>query len=292
MKKMVFHLLILVNVHLVVVAQPQFELSRNLYRIPYASGTEVKITNDHFTHDPLGRYDMIGINGGVSCTSNGYKIVAAAAGVIRHLVDFHDEHGPDCTTDCEDYNNYVWIEHANGEWSKYTHIMQYSASDLAGLKVGDTICAGTFLGYECEIGQASGPHLHFEVRHPNNPNKIDISTKGGFMNDAQHRIPVINSASLHFFSENDIWTASGSASCPASVDVQAFLAINRSVQIYMASSTLSTVNHSITYENGSNGLLQAGESIAIKPGFSALAGSYFEARIRGCGTTPFPGGCN
>jgi murein DD-endopeptidase MepM/ murein hydrolase activator NlpD len=292
MKKIVFQLSILVNLHLFVVAQPQFELSRNLYRIPYASGTEIKITNDHFTHDPVGRYDMIGINGGVSCTTNGYKIVAAAGGVIRRLVDSHDEHGPDCTTNCEDYNNYVWIEHANGEWSKYTHIMQYSASRLAGLQIGDTVCAGTFLGYECEIGQASGPHLHFEVRHPNNPNNIDISNKGGFMNNAEHRIPVINSISIHYFSENDIWTASGSASCPGSVDVQGLLAINRSVQIYMASSTLSTVNHSITYENGSNGLFQAGENITITPGFSALAGSYFEARIRGCGTTPFPGGCN
>ena len=290
--KSLFLLLGLVCIHLLVVAQPQFELSRNIYRIPYASGTDIRITNDHRTHDPLGRYDMIGINGGVSCTNTGYKIVAAAAGVIRRLVDTHDQHGDECTADCEDYNNYVWIEHANGEWSKYTHIMKFSASRDAGLAVGDTVCAGTFLGYECDIGKASGPHLHFEVRHPNNPLSIDIDIKGGFTHDAAHRIPVINSISLHFFSENDKWTASGSASCPGSVDVQAFLAINRSIQIYMASSTLSTVDHSITYENGSNGLLQAGESITITPGFSAFAGSYFEARLRSCGTTPFPGGCN
>lgn len=286
--------LLLMNI---LMAQPRFELSRNIYRIPYASGTKVKITNDHFTHDPLGRYDMIGIEGGVSCTAQGYKIVAAAAGVIRRIVDTHDIHGSDCTAEDDDcgydqYNNYIWIEHANGEWSKYTHMMKNSISQNAGLQVGDTVCAGTFLGYECDIGQASGPHLHFEVRHPNNPGNIDISTAGGFMNDAQHRIPVINSISLHYFSENDVWTASGSASCPASVEVQPFLAINRSVQIYMAASTLSTVDHSITYKDGSNGLLQAGKSITITPGFSALAGSYFQARIRSCGTTPFPGGCN
>lgn len=286
-----------VCVQLVLVAQPQFELSRNIYRIPYASGTDIRITNDHRTHDPLGRYDMIGINGGVSCTNNGYKIVAAAAGVVRRIEDDHDIHGSDC--EAEDgkcgydiYNNYIWIEHANGEWSKYTHMMKNSINGDAGLAVGDTVCAGTFLGYECDIGQASGPHLHFEVRHPNTPGTIDIDGAGGFMNDAQHRIPVINSISIHYFSDNDTWTASGSASCPASVDVQAFLAINPSVQIYMASSTLNTVNHSITYENGSNGLFQAGEGITITPGFSAFAGSYFEARIRGCETTPFPGGCN
>lgn len=299
MKKIIFHLLILVNAHLVSVAQPQFELSRNLYRIPYASGTEVSITNDHFSHNPVGRYDMIGINGGVSCTNTGYKIVAAAAGVIRRIVDQHNIHGGDCDRtqdecDYAQYNNYVWIEHANGEWSKYTHMMQHSTSQMAGLQVGDTVCAGTFLGYECDIGRATGPHLHFEIRVPYDPTNVIISTSGGFMHDtiAAHRIPVINSISLHHFSENDKWTASGSASCPASVDVQAFLAINRSEQIYMASSTLSTVNHSITYENGSNGLLQAGESITITPGFSAEAGSYFEARIRSCRTTPFPGGCD
>jgi len=296
MKKNFLLLLGLILMH-VLKAQPRFELSRNIYRIPYATGTKVKITNDHFTHDPLGRYDMIGIEGGVSCTVQGYKIVAAAAGIVRRIVDSHDIHGSDCKDEDDDcgydmYNNYIWIEHSNGEWSKYTHMMKNSIRENAGLEVGDTICAGTFLGYECDIGQASGPHLHFEVRHPDDPTNINIDVAGGFMFDATHRIPVINSASIHYFSENDIWTASGSASCPGSVDVQPFLAINRSVQIYMASSELNTVNHSITYENGSNGLFQAGESITIKQGFKASPGSYFVARIRSCGTTPFPGGCN
>jgi murein DD-endopeptidase MepM/ murein hydrolase activator NlpD len=291
MQKQSFLLLGIVCSCLYTVAQPQFELSRNIYRVPYANGTEIKVTNDHFTHDPLGRYDIIGQNGGASCTVMGYKIVAAAAGIIRRLVDFHDEHGPDCESNCENYNNYIWIEHANGEWSKYTHIMQYSASDLAGLQEGDTVCAGTFLGYECEIGQATGPHLHFEVRHPNDPNNIDISVAGGFMNDAQHRIPVINSISKHYFQEDDTWTASGSAFCPSSVEVPEVSVASKEIKILMASSTLSTASHSITYENGSNGLFQAGESIVIKPGFTVKAGSYFEASLRSCDTTPFPGSC-
>ena len=273
------------------VAQPQFELSRNIYRIPYASGTSIKITNDHFSHDPQGRYDMIGTGNGSSCSIN-YKIVAAAAGVVRRIVDRHDVHGPDCDTDCADYNNYIWIEHANGEWSKYTHMMKNSISVSAGLTVGDTICAGTFLGYECEIGHASGPHLHFEVRHPNNPANIQIDVAGGFMHDAVHYIPVINSIFTHYFSDNDTWTASGSSSCTTNQIVPGLITVNGTVRVYMASSAVTTDNHNITYVSGSNGLFQAGNSVTITPGFTANAGSYFHARIDDCGTTPFPGGCN
>jgi murein DD-endopeptidase MepM/ murein hydrolase activator NlpD len=276
------------------VAQPRFELSRNIYRIPYASGTTIKITNDHNTHDPLGRYDMIGIEGGASCSIN-YKIVAAAAGVIRRLDDSHDLHGSDCDDDnCDSYeafNNYIWIEHANGEWSKYSHIMRNSASQVAGLHVGDTVCAGTFLGYECDIGKATGPHLHFEVRHPNDPDNIDISVEGGFMRDAQHRIPVINSNLSHYFLNNEVYIASGTAYCLPSVQVPGMLVLAGAIRIDMASTEVTTKDP-VAYRNGSNGLFQAGESVIIKPGFVAEAGSYFIAKIRSCGTTPFPGGCN
>ena len=37
--------------------------SRGVYRIPYANGTSVKITNDHKKHTPKGRIDMVGEKG-------------------------------------------------------------------------------------------------------------------------------------------------------------------------------------------------------------------------------------
>ena len=128
--------------------QPQFELSRNVYRVPYSNGITVTVNNDHYTHDPLGRYDLKGSGFGGSC-GVAYPIVAAAEGIIRRIVDNNNVHGPDCSSNCTQYNNYVWIEHANGEWTKYSHMKYQSTTIDAGLSVGDQVCAGTFLGYEC-----------------------------------------------------------------------------------------------------------------------------------------------
>jgi len=130
--------------------QPQFELSRNVYRVPYSNGITVTVNNDHYTHDPLGRYDLKGSGFGGSC-GVAYPIVAAAEGIIRRIVDNNNVHGPDCSSNCTQYNNYVWIEHANGEWTKYSHMKYQSTTIDAGLSVGDQVCAGTFLGYECDI---------------------------------------------------------------------------------------------------------------------------------------------
>lgn len=277
-----------------VFTQPEFELSRNVYRIPYASGIEVRVNRDHYTHSPArGRYDLKGFGNGGDCETN-YPIVAAAEGIVRRIVDNHDVHGPDCTSDCSDFNNYVWIEHANGEWSKYTHFKKNSVTGNAGLKVGDTVCAGKFLGYECDIGQASGAHLHFEVRRPNDPNNVQISQAGGFMSDALHYIPVINSITKHYFEDGDEWTASGSSSCTTTsfAFLFAFTVTNGEMAVIMASNSISTqANVGVSFANGSNGMLHAGSVVTLAPGFTASAGSYFHARIGSCATTNFPGNC-
>lgn len=274
--------------------QPQFELSRNVYRLPYFNGITVTVNNDHYTHDPLGRYDLKGSGFGGSCGAT-YPIVAAAEGIIRRIVDNHNVHGPDCSFNCTQYNNYVWIEHANGEWTKYSHMKYNSTTVDAGLSVGDQVCAGTFLGYECDIGQASGPHLHFEVRHPNDPANVQISTAGGFMSDADHRIPVINTISNHYLSDGDSWIATGTTAC-TSTDIGLIFAttINSGgIRVYMASGAITTfAGIGFTFQNGSNGLFHAGGSITLSPGFTASAGSYFEARIGNCATTNMAGVCN
>jgi Peptidase family M23 len=277
-----------------VYAQPQFELSQNVYRVPYASNSKVHISRDHLTHTPVGRYDMSGYDNGSSCSAN-YPIVAAAEGIVRRIVDNHNTKPPDCDPDCADFNNYVWIEHSNGEWSKYSHMKQFSTTVTAGLQVGDQVCAGTLLGYECEIGQAGGPHLHFEVRRPNDPANVQISVAGGFMSDAAHMIPVINTISKHFFDAGDDITASGGTTCGG---IAAFVlgvnynVPNNDIRIYMVSDNITTTSGTvINYQNGSNGMYQAGNSITISPGFTASPGSYFHARIAGCATTGFPGVC-
>jgi murein DD-endopeptidase MepM/ murein hydrolase activator NlpD len=109
------------------------EKSKGVYRIPFEDGVTVKVTNDHLKHSPPGRIDMHGEGG-----SKPYKIVAAADGRIRFIVDnfskqIDSSSGEPCT------NNYVWIEHANGEWTKYSHMQKDSVTKKAKLKVGQFV---------------------------------------------------------------------------------------------------------------------------------------------------------
>ena len=155
-------------------------LSRGIYRIPYQPGTRVEVRSDHLTHDPRYRIDLKGVDG-----DEPYRIVAAADGVIRYLVDGFSENRPD-ETPCN--NNYVWIQHPNGEWTKYSHMTKDSVTVDAGLSVGDQLAAGTFLGCEDDVGCAHSVHLHFEVALPADPgNPIDAD---GFLNNgnADNRI--------------------------------------------------------------------------------------------------------
>ncbi len=161
-------------------AAAQNEKSKGVYRIPYENGTDVKVTRDHTKHTPVGRLDMVGTGG-----SGEYKIVAAADGTIRFIEDGFsaqvqnddDDETPNkpCT------NNYVWIEHANGEWTKYSHMQKDSSTKKAKLKVGQFVKAGTYLGDEGKVGCAGGDHLHFEVGVPRATNPV--SETGGFLAD-------------------------------------------------------------------------------------------------------------
>jgi len=139
---------------------PKGQESQNIYRIPYANGTNVKVTRDFSTHNPIGRFDMHGKGGGP------HRIVAAADGTIRHIEDSRSKNQhiwrilrntPDC------FNNYVWIEHANNEWSKYSHMQFGTTTTKAKLKVGDHVTQGDYLGDEGNVGCASPGHLHFEI---------------------------------------------------------------------------------------------------------------------------------
>jgi hypothetical protein len=152
--------------------------SAGLYVIPFAPNTDVKITGDHLTHSPKNRIDMVGLDGGD-------RITAAAPGTIRFIQDGFSEKRPGGNP-CN--NNYVWIEHANGEWTKYSHMRKNSVGVDAGLDVGDTVQTGRFLGIQSDVGCASGKHLHFQVSVPANAaSPIDSQ---GFMS-GEDRIPRI-----------------------------------------------------------------------------------------------------
>jgi murein DD-endopeptidase MepM/ murein hydrolase activator NlpD len=200
-----------------------FGESFGIYRIPYANGTSVGVTNDVHNHNNA--YDM---SAGV-----GASIVAAASGWIRAIVENHgnepnagdgldalgnpyaDPNAGDALehaclsndpantvpagTICSDYNNYVWIEHPNGEYTKYSHVGTGTVS-ANGWSVGDWIDAGEVIGLENDPGAAScgacdpddrAYHLHWEVALANNPgDDLQWSFLGGFIQNGS-RVPAV-----------------------------------------------------------------------------------------------------
>lgn len=61
------------------------------------------------------------------------------------------------------YGNYVVINHGNGTQTLYAHMSRDISS------VGEHVRAQQVIGYVGETGEATGPHLHFEVRGARNP---------------------------------------------------------------------------------------------------------------------------
>ena len=79
--------------------------------------------------------------------AEGAPISAAAEGVVRYA-GVHSSYG-----------NYVRILHADGDETLYAH-MQY-----VFVRSGQPVSAGEMLGTVGETGNATGPHLHFEILH-------------------------------------------------------------------------------------------------------------------------------
>lgn len=148
--------------------------SAGIYRLPFADGTSVRVFDDFSTHRPVGRIDFYGVGGKAP-----YRVVAAAAGRIVAIQDSYGEkQSARAAKDCR--NNYVWIAHPNGEWTNYSHLAKDSVTREAGLKVGDHVEAGAFLGIEGDVGCAMLEHVHFEVARPDPADAID---DGGFLKD-------------------------------------------------------------------------------------------------------------
>lgn len=174
-------------------------------------------------------------------------IVAAASGFIRVIVDDHgDDYGrgdgltaggadqPDdsvehlCTDDtaipgderCQDHNNYVWIEHPNGEWSKYSHFRTGTVRIDNGWSEGDLVEVGDVLGEEGNVGFAFGTHLHFEIAELGaftGTLPANIGNPGGFIsNTALNHNPRVcdaTTADYEYVDDNDGTTALLAGAC-------------------------------------------------------------------------------
>ncbi|WP_433649077.1 M23 family metallopeptidase [Micromonospora zamorensis] len=86
---------------------------------------------------------------------SGTPLRAAAAGTVTQAGDASDGYG-----------NSVFIDHGNGYLTHYAHQSRIAVT------VGQKVKAGQVIGYEGATGDATGPHLHFEV-HQGMWNQID-----------------------------------------------------------------------------------------------------------------------
>ncbi|ATO16484.1 peptidase M23 [Micromonospora sp. WMMA2032] len=86
----------------------------------------------------------------------GTPIRAAAAGTVVKAGDVGDGYG-----------NSVFVDHHNGYLTHYAHQSRLLVD------VGDKVKAGQVIGYEGATGDATGPHLHFEVHKGAMWNQID-----------------------------------------------------------------------------------------------------------------------
>lgn len=294
-------------------------LSNGVYRIPYADGTEVRVTRDHIDHTPINRIDMIGING-----TPPYTVVAAADGVIRYI---EDNNTGSCNitgvTGCASCNNYVWIEHPNGEWTKYTHFITGSVA-ANNWSIGDTICAGAVLGLEGDIGSTrgggramvacngdpaqqalidqahadsvaitgdsvrAGVHLHFEVAIPDDINN-PFDTVGGFINGRNY-IPIICDISGNIFVSGNEYTANPCLTNSCDENVTLSDVVINNIDVIQADNEIDSDNSTYTVSATGQVHHQAGNRIILRPGFRATSSGFYQAIIEGCNGldgTPF-----
>jgi hypothetical protein len=132
-----------------------YPLSHGFYRIPYDDGISFRVSRDHVTHTPPIKEDWITVGFGPLANM---EIVAAADGRVRIIRDHFTVCCSDAANDinCSGCNNFVWIEHSNGEWTKYSHFTTGSVTGAAGLDTNDCVVQGQFLGYEGDVGHTSG----------------------------------------------------------------------------------------------------------------------------------------
>lgn len=97
--------------------------------------------------DPMGGQGTDFHTGVDLAVGQGTPVLAAADGVVR-FAGWHSSYG-----------NYVRILHAGGDETIYAH-MQYLF-----VRTGQRVTAGETLGTVGATGNATGPHLHFELLH-------------------------------------------------------------------------------------------------------------------------------
>lgn len=121
---------------------PDFSLT---FPLPGASAT--KTSGYGWRTDPMGGSGSDFHLGDDLAAATGTPVLAAADGVVRYAGSHRS------------YGNYLRILHANGDETLYAHLQYLFVHS------GQSVKAGQCLGTVGETGNATGPHLHFEILH-------------------------------------------------------------------------------------------------------------------------------
>lgn len=121
---------------------PEFALT-----FPLAGHACTETSGYGWRTDPMGGQGTDFHLGNDLAAAQGTPVLAAADGVVRYA-GVHSSYG-----------NYVRILHADGDETLYAH-MQYLF-----VHTGQPVTSGQVLGTVGETGNATGPHLHFEILH-------------------------------------------------------------------------------------------------------------------------------
>lgn len=262
-------------------------LSHGWYRIPYGTGEPIFVSRDHVTHTPPIKEDWIALNGGAA---QNIAIVAAADGRIRSIAD----HNTVCCADnanninCSACNNSVWIEHANGEWTKYSHFKTGTVTGSpAFLDTNDCVVQGQILGYEGDVGHTSGNdrlqtvcstplvdttrrcsiHLHWEVAWNQDSDYL--------------RVPIMCGVTGWIAYDNDTITAATCNGLGCETDVVIGNGVIGGGVISVESADNSITSQAI-YTGSTSTAYFSGNRITLEPGFAARSGVYFHAMIKSC----------
>ena len=91
---------------------------------------------------------------------DGTEVLASASGIVTEIQESSDKWGDDIKY--RDYLNYVTIQHANGEFSQYCHLLQWSVRE-SGILIGSQVEQGQVIAKVGKTGLTDRDHLHFIV---------------------------------------------------------------------------------------------------------------------------------
>ncbi len=136
------------------------------YALPFPKGKTYKVGqgyNGSFSHKNLNALDFP--------MPIGSEIAAMRDGMVVKVVEKNDK---GCAEDeCRKSNNYIVIQHSDGTYATYSHIMQNGSI----VEEKEKVYKGQMIGYSGNVGFTSGPHLHVTVYKPRIPMRETLRVK-------------------------------------------------------------------------------------------------------------------